>query len=221
MAREKKNFVVPLLRSDEVSLGGGEPAFEMFYLQWLEHPTPNAKSEDITKTLEGEGEGDVIDGPLPMTSVIFTPLEEFKNNKEWAQPQLVLTHYPDLHNNPQTPTPSSPSTSSTPSTMSEKDLSDSKPQHHPLILMRGEISPSSTKSSLSSPLPSQALALSQAQAQLLTLALQRFYCADLEVKGESERQRNEREERGRCLRGFGSEEWDWKGLVKMAFGGVV
>jgi ATP synthase F1 complex assembly factor 1 len=65
--------------------------------------------------------------------------------------------------------------------------------------------------------------LSQAQAQLLALALQRFYCADIKPVGEDEKGREEREMRKEALRGLRERpgEWDWTGLVSMAYGGIV
>jgi ATP synthase F1 complex assembly factor 1 len=205
LARKYPNFVVPLprdLEGQESTPGADVPAFEMFYLQWLFHPTPSMTEPS------SRAEGDREVPRQPIASVLFTPLAEFKNSSEWAQPQLVLTHYPDLHNNP-IPLTTEPS--------------PGEPQHHPLVLMRGEISPSTTKSSIASPLPSSNLALSQAQAQLLALAVQRFYCADVVPQGESEPVRQQREERGRSLRDFRErpDEWDWKSLVRLAFGGVV
>ena len=206
LARRYPNFVVPLPRDLEGKEPTGDaadvPAFEMFYLQWLFHPTPSM-TEPSAKS---EGYREVPRQPI--ASVLFTPLAEFKNSSEWAQPQLVLTHYPDLHNNP-IPLTTEPS--------------PGEPQHHPLVLMRGEISPSTTKSSIASPLPSSNLALTQAQAQLLALAVQRFYCADVVPEGENEQGRQQREERGKSLRDFRERpaEWDWKSLVRLAFGGVV
>lgn len=208
LARRYPNFVVPLPRDlageSSTTTSGDSPAFEMFYLQWLFHPTPSNTNQSPTT----EGKRDVP--RLPIASVLFTPLAEFKNASEWAQPHLVLTHYPDLHNNPIP-------------TTAEAKLSPGEPQYHPLVLMRGEISPSTTKSSIASPLPSANLALTQSQAQLLALAVQRFYCSDVAPVGESAEVRKQREERGKSLRVFGERpaEWEWKGLVGLAYGGVV
>ncbi|KAJ9099906.1 hypothetical protein QFC21_003911 [Naganishia friedmannii] len=211
LAKRYPNFVIPLPRDPTgenatPSATGEQPAFEMFYLQWLFHPTISMTASSATP----EGKRDV--SKLPIASVIFTPLAEFKNASEWAQPQLVLTHYPDLHNN------QIPLNSQSTSTAADQ------PQHHPVVLMRGEISPSQAKSSLTSPLPSTHLALTQAQAQLLALALQRFYCSELVPEiGESLEAKRLREERTKSLRDFRERpaEWDWKGLVKLAYAGVV
>ena len=147
----------------------------MFYLQWLLHPTP-------------AGDGPPSSEPLPPTaSAIFTPLEEFKKAGEWAQPYLVLTHYPDLAHS------------------------------HGTVLMRGEISTASAGDL------NPGYLLSQPQAQLLALALQRFYCADIEVNGEGQAGMEDRQKRRDALIGFRERpgEWDWSNLVGMAYGGLV
>ncbi|KAJ9093471.1 hypothetical protein QFC19_008330 [Naganishia cerealis] len=212
LAKRYPNFVIPLPRDptgenrDTSSVPGDQTPFEMFYLQWLFHPTPSM----ITPSTVSEGQRDVP--KLPIASVLFTPLAEFKNASEWAQPQLVLTHYPDLHNNP------------IPADGQSTSTATNQPQHHPVVLMRGEISPSQAKSSLTSPLPSTHLALTQAQAQLLALAIQRFYCSELVPEvGESAEAKRQREERTKSLRDFRERpaEWDWKGLIKLSYAGVV
>lgn len=194
LIRENPFFVLPLPRlaeepSDTSTPGAKAPVktdeYEMFYLQWLFHPTPTSSSPPSP---------DPNPEPLPLTtSVIFTPLEEFKKAGEWAQPHLVLTHYPDLA------------------------------QTHNLVLMRGEISPAAASGGSAGSLANPGYLLSQQQAQLLALALQRFYCTGVDVPNEGERGRAERIKRGEALRGFRERpgEWDWKGLVEMAYGGMV
>ncbi|KIR82608.1 ATP synthase mitochondrial F1 complex assembly factor 1 [Cryptococcus gattii E566] len=190
LAKQNPFFVIPLPRLSEAPVEAANhpemktDEYEMFYLQWLFHPTPTASSPPSS---EANPE------PLPLTtSAIFTPLEEFKKSGEWAQPYLVLTHYPDLA------------------------------QTHSLILMRGEISPASASGPPGS-LANPGFLLSQQQAQLLALALQRFYCTDIAMPGESAKQQEERLKRRDALRGFRErpEEWDWMGLVEMAYGGLV
>lgn len=109
LAKQNPFFVIPLPRLSEAPVEAANhpemktDEYEMFYLQWLFHPTPTTSSPPSSE---------VNPEPLPLTtSAIFTPLEEFKKSGEWAQPHLVLTHYPDLA------------------------------QTHSLVLMRGEISP--------------------------------------------------------------------------------
>ncbi|OCF42984.1 ATP synthase mitochondrial F1 complex assembly factor 1 [Kwoniella heveanensis CBS 569] len=199
LAKQNPFFVLPLPRlsgpSGSETAAADQPAgakaevktdeYEMFYLQWLFHPTPTTS---IPPSSDAEPK------PLPLTtSVIFTPLEEFKRNGEWAQPYLVLTHYPELSNT------------------------------HSLVLMRGEISPTAAASGPAGSNDNPGFLLSQPQAQLLALALQRFYCTGMEVPGEGEKGKLEREDRGAALRGFRENPagWDWLKLVDMAYGGLV
>jgi hypothetical protein len=167
-------------------------------------PAPSVNHEDVDST----GRTREVERQ-PASSVMFTSLEEYKQKGEWARPWLVLTHYPDLHNNPLGhPAPSEPNVDAKGKAEVVIDPT-APPQAHPVVLMRGEISPSSTKSPVSSPLPSTDLALTQAEAQLLALGLQRFYCSTVQVGRESDVARREREEREALLRGFGKEGWDW------------
>jgi ATP synthase F1 complex assembly factor 1 len=180
LAKANPFFVIPLPRSAGQSTSDvvKTDEYEMFVLQWLFHPTPESSPSGK---------------PLPSTaSAIFTPLEEFKKQGEWAQPYLVLTHYPDLSHS------------------------------HGTVLMRGEISTASAGGPDGSDLNPGYL-LSQPQAQLLALALQRFYCAGIEVKGEGAAGTQERLKRIEALTGFRErpEQWDWTGLVNMAYGGLV
>ena len=182
LVRANPFFVIPLPRSAASSETSQVKTdeYEMFYLQWLLHPTPTSSGPPSTE-------------PLPPTaSAIFTPLEEFKKAGEWAQPYLVLTHYPDLANS------------------------------HGTVLMRGEISSASAGGPDGSDLNPGYL-LSQPQAQLLALALQRFYCAGIEVAGEGQAGKEDRVKRQEALIGFRErpQEWDWSGLVGMAYGGLV
>lgn len=178
-AKENPFFVLPLPRD---SSDGGD-AFEMFYMQWLFHPPPTALPDANAANA----------APLPpVTSVIFTPLAEFKNAGEWAQPYLTLTHYSDLA------------------------------RSHGTVLMRGEISAQTAQGPAGSA-ENPGFLLSQAQAQLLALALQRFYCADIVPPSEKVADAQERIQRSKALRDFRErpQEWDWQGLVRMAFAGLA
>ncbi|WVQ63767.1 uncharacterized protein L199_001921 [Kwoniella botswanensis] len=192
IAKQNPFFVLPLPRLTEPT-GETQEAkkgevktdeYEMFYLQWIFHPTSTASLPPSDATNPE---------PLPLTSsVIFTPLEEFKKQGEWAQPYLVLTHYPELV------------------------------QSHDIVLMRGEISPASASGPVGST-TNPGFLLSQQQAQLLALALQRFYCTSIETQGESEKQKQDRLSRANALVSFRErpEEWSWEGLVEKAYGGLV
>ncbi|WWC63892.1 uncharacterized protein I303_106497 [Kwoniella dejecticola CBS 10117] len=194
VAKRNPFFVLPLPRLTE-SLPSGSTSseaaekgeiktdeYEMFYLQWIFHPTPE-KSNPPTESTE----------PLPLnTSVIFTPLEEFKKQGEWSQPFLTLTHYTDLA------------------------------QTHNLVLMRGEISPESASGPNGSS-TNPGFLLSQQQAQLLALALQRFYCTSIQPSGERAKDTQDRLNRAKALVDFRErpEQWSWEGLVEQAYGGLV
>ncbi|OCF56328.1 ATP synthase mitochondrial F1 complex assembly factor 1 [Kwoniella mangroviensis CBS 10435] len=192
IAKQNPFFVLPLPRLTEPT-GETQEAkkgevktdeYEMFYLQWIFHPTSTASLPPSDATNPE---------PLPLTSsVIFTPLEEFKKQGEWAQPYLVLTHYPELS------------------------------QSHDIVLMRGEISPASASGPIGST-TNPGFLLSQQQAQLLALALQRFYCTSIEPQNESEKQKQDRLSRASALVSFRErpEEWSWEGLVEKAYGGLV
>ncbi|KLT45230.1 ATP11-domain-containing protein [Cutaneotrichosporon oleaginosum] len=179
LAKSDPHFVLPLPRAGKDGEAG---AYEMFYMQWLFHAPPPAPP------LEGKPSA-----PLPpVTSIIFTPLEEFKQAGEWAQPYLVLTNYPDL--------------------------ADS----HGLVLMRGEISAQSAGGPPGA-VDNPGYLLTQQEAQLLSLALQRFYCSDIAPPNENAKDQQERLKRKQALRDFREkpEEWNWQGLVDMAYGGLV
>ena len=191
LAMENPFFVLPLPReaSDESATSGQirTDEYEMFYLQWLFHPT---SPPTVQPALSADGKP--VKPPLT-SSVIFTPLEEFKRAGEWATPQLVLTHYPELANS------------------------------HNLVLMRGEISQAAETNGSKGNEANPGYLLSQAQAQLLALALQKFYCASLTVPGESSSSDLDRSRRIQTLRDFREkpQQWNWQGLVEMAYGGIV
>lgn len=185
LAKPNPFFVLPLPRGvDDADGAVKTDEYEMFYLQWLFHPTPTSSAPPTSS-------GSAHSLP-PTTSVIFTPLEQYKSSGEWAQPYLVLTHYPDLAGT------------------------------HDLVLMRGEISPAAATGPQGS-LANPGFLLSQQQAQLLALALQRFYCAGQGPKSESAQAVADRAKRRDALVGFRErpQEWDWNGLVEMAYGGMI
>ncbi len=167
-AKQYPQFVLPLPRAISVSEDGNEavPAdaanaeqkqgYEMHFLQWGFLPPPAAPVPGETaKTLP------------PPSTVLFTPLAEYKLRQEFAQPLLILTHY--------------------------TDLAESKG----LVLMRGEITGAEEAQAaptgiaaaaaakqagaseeeqqrLAQPLQSQG-GMTQQDAQLLSMCLQRFY----------------------------------------------
>lgn len=89
---------------------------------------------------------------------------------------------------------------------------------HDLVLMRGEIAAHSTNG------PPEAkgnpgFLLDQQSAQLLAMALQRFYCSEIEPPNEVSIDKNTRFERRQSLRDFleRPEEWDWQKLIDNAY----
>ena len=81
-------------------------------------------------------------GSNPQTSVIlFTPLQEYKMRNSFATPYLILTAYTDLA------------------------------ETHGIVLLRGEISPSTASGSASA----CRYMLTQADAQMLAMTLQKYY----------------------------------------------
>ncbi|GAA6032466.1 hypothetical protein JCM8097_004774 [Rhodosporidiobolus ruineniae] len=93
-ARKYPIFVLPLTRTAELEGGESESATEMHLLEWAVLPQPTTVTEPVP----------------PPSTVLFTPLAEYKSRQSWAQPYLILTHYTDLS------------------------------ASHGLVLMRGEIS---------------------------------------------------------------------------------
>ncbi|GAA6061318.1 hypothetical protein JCM10212_003208 [Sporobolomyces blumeae] len=97
-ARKYPLFVLPLQRDVVGEAPDGtqtEQAVEMYLLEWSLLPQPANVTEPV---------------PAPST-VLFTPLAEYKSRQEFAQPYLILTHYTDLS------------------------------ASHDVVLMRGEITP--------------------------------------------------------------------------------
>lgn len=110
-------------------------------------------------------------------TVIFTPLQEYKLRQAFATPYLVLTLYTDLA------------------------------ASHGLVLLRGEITPSSTSGA-----GEERFMLSQEDAQLLAFSLQRFY---LWNDGGDTAQSSQGE---RLLRTFHEkpEEFKWEELLEIS-----
>lgn len=81
-ARQYPQFVLPLPRTitsdadESIQPGETKQGYEMQFMEWGFLPSASSKH-------------------LP-TTVLFTPLAEYKLRQEFAQPLLVLTHYTDL-----------------------------------------------------------------------------------------------------------------------------
>ena len=162
------SFVVPVPRSsagnDASSSAGTSPACEFYFMQWAFHdapPFPTATDvDDIESVLSGsrrgQQQGAGTSNPRSST-VLFTPLREYKLRETFATPYLVLTHYTDLA------------------------------RTHGVVLLRGEITPYSAVSAASAQDHGQGHhLLTQHDAQRLSMGLQRFYLWD-QGKGDAER----------------------------------
>ncbi|KAF8303103.1 ATP11-domain-containing protein [Clavulina sp. PMI_390] len=168
LARAKKYpiFIIPLQHTVPVE-GGVEgetkEATEFYFLQWDLHEPPEVPSANTVDPAMGvdallasktsssssasePASGSATRAPPHISTVILTPLQEYKLRSTYAQPRLVLTHYSNFANT------------------------------HDTVLLRGEIAESSSSSGN--------YMLSQVEAQLLALAVQRFYLAVDEGQGK-------------------------------------
>ncbi|CAL1696633.1 unnamed protein product [Somion occarium] len=112
VATRYPTFIFPIPRENAQTgepISEGQRPAEFFFMQWDFHGAP----------LEPKPQEDIFARPKvsknPQTStVLFTPLQEYKLRGTFATPHLVITHYPDLA------------------------------ETHGLVLLRGEITPSPT-----------------------------------------------------------------------------
>lgn len=151
VATRYPRFVVPLPRPGAAGeQSEDKPAYEFYFMEWGFHgapPEPSTNSDPFTTPRPSSN---------PQTStILFTPLQEYKLRNSFATPYLVLTHYSDLA------------------------------KSHGLVLLRGEITPSSANAPVGGMGDSDGrYSLSQQDAQLLAIVVQRFY---LWSEGENER----------------------------------
>ena len=111
VASKYPTFVLPVPRENaQVEGDSSEPAYEFYLMEWGFHgsrPEPTSTNDLFSLPMTSSSS--------PQTStVLFTPLQEYKLRQSFATPYLVLTHYTDLVNT------------------------------HGLVLLRGEITPSGT-----------------------------------------------------------------------------
>ncbi|KIY47667.1 ATP11-domain-containing protein [Fistulina hepatica ATCC 64428] len=143
-AQRYPTFVAPLARPPPVEAPvsadkAPQDQHEFFFLQWDFHEAPPLPSADPFAA--------PVYGRNPRTStVIFTPLQEYKHRQAFATPFLVLTHYTDLVHS------------------------------HGLVLLRGEITPSTSGAMDTHGAPRYLLKREEAQA--LAMSVQRFYLWD-------------------------------------------
>lgn len=191
-ARRYPQFVLPLPRdivgedADTANVAPGEKktGFEMQFMEWGFLPPPKPAQPSVSSSDTGAPTSMPNGGAQPErdaipSTVLFTPLAEYKLRQEYAQPLLVLTHYTDL--------------------IASKGI----------VLMRGEITGADEvdaaptgivaaaaaakagaseeeQQRLAQPVKSQGR-MSQQDAQLLSMCMQRFYLPKLGSADSSRR----------------------------------
>ncbi|KAF8634487.1 hypothetical protein AX15_000925 [Amanita polypyramis BW_CC] len=174
VAAKYPSFVVPLPRprnnSELQEDGEGNTAFEFYYLQWDFHGMPDVPTAEDDPFITPKPS----DNPA-ISTVLFTPLQEYKSRISFATPYLVLTHYTDLA------------------------------QTHGIVLLRGEITPNSDSAGSGA---ERKYILTQPDAQLLSMALQKFYLWDKDGDG--------RNKAGELLKQFHEDptQFKWEDLLK-------
>ncbi|KAI0793323.1 ATP11 protein-domain-containing protein [Abortiporus biennis] len=153
-AKRYPSFVLPVPRENAQIGEDQKPAdsktvpAEFFFLQWGFHeapPEPIPETELFSKPKPSSNP--------PISTILFTSLQEYKSRTTFATPYLVMTHYTDLAST------------------------------HGLVLLRGEITPSAADPTKAG--ADERYLLSQQDAQLLAMGVQKFY---LWTDEQSERQ---------------------------------
>lgn len=141
-ARKYPSFILPLPRPEaqlEPPKDGAASnvPVEFYFMEWAQYPAPHPPSLDAEALFKSSKSQSKSPNP-PCTTVIFTPLQEYKLKQAYALPHLVLTHYTDLAHS------------------------------HDLVLMRGELTPSQSDAgrSMLSPSVAQILAFGLQQFYL-------------------------------------------------------
>ncbi|KAG6857607.1 hypothetical protein H0H87_010175 [Tephrocybe sp. NHM501043] len=178
IAERYPTFIVPVPRekppTEAQVEGENDTAYEFYFLQWDFHDVPPEPSatEDLFAPRKSTS---FATSANPKTStLLFTPLQEYKLRGTFATPYLVLTHYTDLAHS------------------------------HGIVLLRGEVTPSSAAAGGES-----RYMLTQADAQLLSMAAQKFYLWDGQGQASAG---------GELLKCFHErpEEFKWEELLKHA-----
>lgn len=179
-AKRYPQFLLPLPRtivgSDDVNKtanvapGERKDGYEMQYMEWGFLPKPDL--EDISAKIEqsvnhSNEDKEVIEKASP-TTVLFTPLAEYKLRQEFAQPVLIVTHYTGLA--------LSKGIVLLRGEVTEGQDAQSAPTGMAAAIAASQAGETSSEKldRLKAPLQSQGK-LSQQDAQLLTVMLQRFY----------------------------------------------
>lgn len=171
-ATKYPKFVIPVPRTLEPDTPDSESktGYEFYFLEWAFHEAPPSPSI-ATSGYSSTPPKATLSNPRYST-VLFTPLQEFKLRNSFATPYLVLTNYTDLVHT------------------------------HQQVLLRGEISMSTGTSG-----GKGGYLLTQEDAQLLSVGLQKFYLPNDDDGGR---------ERQELLRSFHEkpEEFKWEDLLK-------
>lgn len=150
VAKGYPSFVLPVPRQhrpETSPLGNtSEPAHEFFYLQWDFYSTPSQPSATEPDPFQSVPSTPSCINLPPVSTVLFTPLQEYKLRGSFATPYLVLTFHTDLS------------------------------YSHDLVLLRGEITPSAAVTDAKSGRDiADRYLLSQVDAQMLAVGLQEYY----------------------------------------------
>ncbi|CAK5264645.1 unnamed protein product [Mycena citricolor] len=141
-------FVVPVRR--EAATAEEATAHEVYFLQWSFHDAPripSAQDEDLFVPPQPQPTDPSLANP-PISTVMFTPLQEYKMRGSFATPYLVLTFYTDLA------------------------------RTHGTVLLRGEITPVAAAAESAGASSDGRFMLSQEDAHRLAMSVQNFYLWD-------------------------------------------
>ncbi|KAK7064609.1 protein ATP11, mitochondrial [Favolaschia claudopus] len=110
-------FVIPIRRDKDAAstTTEAEAAHEFYFLQWAFHgppPVPSLTDDDLFSPPSAKKPPATADANPQISTVMLTPLQEYKMRGSFATPYLVLTNYTDLASS------------------------------HGVVLLRGEITPS-------------------------------------------------------------------------------
>ncbi|EKM60721.1 uncharacterized protein PHACADRAFT_246808 [Phanerochaete carnosa HHB-10118-sp] len=168
-AAKYPSFVIPVPR-DASQTAEGQRAYEVYFMEWAFHGSP---AEPIANA-ELFQEPQTSTNPQ-ISTVLFTPLQEYKLRNSFATPYLVLTYHTDLA------------------------------RSHGVVLLRGEITPSSGAAVAAN--GDSRYLLNQEDAQLLAMGMQKFYLW-----------KDEHADGAKLLKAFHENpaEFEWEGLLKHA-----
>lgn len=172
VAKRYPTFILPLPRDQALIAKeqGENPTqrpHEFYFMEWGMHGSPPEPRPSLDALFTKPQPGASAHIP-PTSTILFTPLGEYKLRNSFATPYLIMTNYTDLA------------------------------RSHGIVLLRGEITPSSGGGTAR-------YMLSQQDAQLLATGLQKFY-----LWGEAEG------ERGGLLKTFHENpaSFKWEELLK-------